>query len=216
MDRRSVVTSVLARHVSEIPLAYGRHQLRSRLGVYTPLVVGPAILHGPDGASRRWRVHVSGDGRLLPLAPRSAAALAGRLRSLRASNATCRMGAALLALLDIAPQAPPVRVRSGQGPCSDFYGWSLLYQGRSAGVGLIDPHDHVSELPAFYESPQELLDRAAFLAAKGIPSRAVALVTEEADFVVDGAGRRHNRFFPRGIFCQPQGLGWLHEPARQP
>jgi hypothetical protein len=83
-------------------------------------------------------------------------------------------------------------------------------------VGLIDPHDQFTALPAFYESPQELLDRAEFLAAKGVPSRAVALVTEEADFVVDGAGRRHNRFFPQAIFCQPQGLGWLEAPDRQP
>ena len=161
-------------------------------------------------------MHVSADGRLLPLGPRSAPALAGRLRSLRARATSSPHGAAILSPLDITPPASPLHLRSGHGPCTEFYGWSLLYQGSWAGVGLIDPHEQLTELPAFYESPQELLDRAEFLAAKGVPSRAVALVTEEADFVVDGAGRRHNRFFPQAIFCQPQGLGWLEAPDRQP
>jgi hypothetical protein len=215
MDRKPVVTTVLTRHVTDMPLSYGRREVRSRLGVYAPLVVGPAILHGPDGASRRWRVHVSGDGRLLPLGPQLAAPLSSRLRSLRSMGATCRMGAALLSSLDVAQHAKPFRLRWGNGPATDFYGWALLYQSRSAGVGLIDPHERFAELPAFYESPQELLDRAAFLAAKGVASRALALVTEEADFVIDGSGRRHNRFFPECIFCQPHGFGWLDEPVGQ-
>lgn len=215
MDRRPVLTAALARRVAEMPLSSSQRGLRSRLGVHRPLVVGPAILLGPDGGSPRWRVHVSTDGRLVPLGPRGAGGVACRLRSLRASGATCRPAAALLSAHDVEPPFTPFLFRRGRGPCAEFYGWSLLYQGRSAGVGLIDPHDRFPELPAFYESAQELLDRAAFLAARGVASRAVALLTEERDFSVDAAGRHRNRFYPQAIFCRPQGPGWPDRPARQ-
>lgn len=178
------------------PLSFTCRVVRSRLGLYAPLVLGQAILHGPDARSHRWRVHVSADGRLMPLGPRSAAAVAGRLRSLRAINAICRVGEAMLSTLDFTEDLCLLHPEPEADKSIECYGWSLLYQSQSAGVGLIDAHEEFTELPAFYESALELLDRAAFLDSKGVRSRAVAIVADETDIVVDSLGRRHNRFFP--------------------
>lgn len=177
-------------------LPFSCRVVRSRLGLYAPLVLGQAILHGPDARSHRWRVHVSADGRLMPLGPRSAAAVAGRLRSLRAINAICRVGEAMLSTLDFTEDLCLLHPEPEADKSIECYGWSLLYQSQSAGVGLIDAHEEFTELPAFYESALELLDRAAFLDSKGVRSRAVAIVADETDIVVDSLGRRHNRFFP--------------------
>ena len=66
----------------------------------------------------------------------------------------------------------------------EIYGWSLLYQlPHMSGRAVIDSHDSFCELPAFFESPLELVDRSAFLTARGIPHRPLALLTQPEDFV---------------------------------
>jgi len=78
-----------------------------------------------------------------------------------------------------------------------IYGWALAYRfPGSTGPALVDPHDEVTDLPAFYESAAELLDRVDYLEARGIETRPIALLVHDRDFVRDGRGGRINRYFP--------------------
>ena len=175
---------------------------RSRL--YRPLVVGPAILRR-HGRGEPWTAAVSTNGRLMPRVPPGL----GRLpHALAALGGTHRLAAALVAPQDI--DGRPVRLVSERRPTrSEFYGWALLYQlPGMRGLALVDAHERFSDLPAFFESPAELVDRTTFLASRGVASRPLALFTQPSDFIpVEGELR--NRFCPGQRFNRPADLGWL-------
>jgi len=179
-----------------------RRSAAPRHAGYRPLAIGAVVLFRPRSAAGRWVVTVSDEGLLLPRGPRSLPAAIARSRSLRASGIMARAAVALLAPEDVSHAAP--RVRGGGHPAGlrhDCYGWSLLYQLPGVrGMAHVDPHERFADLPAFYESPLELVDRAAHLAERGIASRPLALVTQLDDFQPSGDGRMCNRFYPRGVF----------------
>ncbi|MFM7243222.1 MAG: hypothetical protein ACKO40_03480 [Planctomycetaceae bacterium] len=160
---------------------------------YRLLVVGQAVMRRPLASGEPWRVDVAADGSLLPVMPRSAADLAAAL------DDGGRLGAALLEPSDV-PTVGPLLQPALRGrspvPAVEIYGWALLYQlaGRRD-TGLIDPHDDIPSMPAFYESPAELADRQDHLAARGIPTRAIAVVSQRTDFD-RGAGVSWNRYCP--------------------
>jgi hypothetical protein len=193
-----------------------------------PLFAGLAILHRDARAGATWTIDVSEDGRLLPHAPRSAGQFHQIVGLHRALGRTCRVGAALAVPADLAASADlaapadlavpadraagPVRrpraaaldnASSGRRP--EIYGWSLMYQlPGMRGTATIDPHEHFDDLPAFFESPLELIDRSTFLAARGIANRPIALLTRPEDFVrCETDGRWGNRFYPLARFRRP-------------
>jgi hypothetical protein len=90
----------------------------------------------------------------------------------------------------------------------EIYGWALMYQlPGMLDTAAIDPHEEFDDLPAYYRSPLELVDRAAFLAARGIPNRPIALLTRREDFHPRGVGPRPlNRFQPEVSFRRPVDL----------
>jgi hypothetical protein len=179
----------------------GRPAARRR-GTYRPLAIGAAVLLRPRSASGRWVVSVSTDGLLRPRGPRWLPAAIARSRSLRAAGIMARAAVALVAPEDVALAQPLAgRLTAGGSLRHDCYGWSLLYQlPGMRGMACVDAHERFADLPAFYESPLEFVDRAAFLAERGILSRPLALVTQLDDFRPSGDGRMHNRFYPRGSF----------------
>jgi hypothetical protein len=137
---------------------------------YRPLVIGPAWL-GRRTLDGRWLVPVSTDGRLRPLAARPR------------RHDGCR---ALLTWALLTPEDADLglrwrrrsRDRSGRRRHDgELLGWCLLYQPRGIhGWALVDAGPPESGLPATFELPGELFDRVAFLAARGIRSRPLALV----------------------------------------
>jgi hypothetical protein len=167
----------------------GREHPPARRSRFRLLVVGPAILmREPTGG---WRVSVVEGPALLPTAARLRADLVVR-------QPAVRVAAALLDPLDLAAGGQPLLAAVRGGPHAiarpEFYGWSLLYQLPGDGdLARVDPHESLADLPAFYESPLELADRQEHLAHRGIPSRALALLTARADFDLV-AGRPRNRF----------------------
>ena len=198
------IKTVVARLVAEPPPG---HLVASRRRLYRPLIMGPALLErtAPGG---RWRVRVTRDARLLPVFPAEFASLGRRIAWLRSLGAVHRIAAALVVPQDLA--GPPVRMEAADHRLrSEFYGWALMYRlPGSRSSGLIDSNELVPELPAFYESPLELLDRSDFLAARGIPSRPLALVTQPGDFTITADANHRNRFFPQARFCQPPSFEW--------
>ncbi len=205
------VTTIMARLVREIPLACGQDETRLRSPIYRPLIVGPAVLRRPTEAGNPWRVTLQADGAVRPRVPATRRAVLAHVASLRAAGVQCRLAAALVAPEDVVreAQADSGRSRRGSRCRSEFYGWSLLYHPPGTPrIGLIEPHAEIDELPAFFESPFELLERSALLAARGIPSRPLALLTQPEDFVRSARGRV-NRFFPAGSFRRPSSLDWL-------
>lgn len=191
--------------------------------LYRPLAIGPAILWrlpGRAGARAPWQVDVLDDRGLEPATPRRALDVERIVAWRRAEGQRCRIALALVCGDDIvapgvaaASMAPRFPGRSGHGrgrfrhgAAIEIYGWSLLYRHPGvAGRALVDPHDTIPDLPAWYESPLELADRATFLAARGIRSRPVALVTRPEDFVAGDDGPV-NRFFPSGDYRVPADL----------
>ena len=170
---------------------------------YRPLAIGRTILRryvegGP------WWVQVSLDGTLRPLLPPVAGLPCGSLASREA-----------ISLLTPGDTAGRIRRRSprrqgalpGAAPPTgaDIYGWSLLYQPPGMhGLAIVDPHDTIAELPAFFELPLELIDRADHLARRGVQSRALALLARPDDFEPPPhGGPSRNRFFPDIAACPP-------------
>jgi hypothetical protein len=171
---------------------------------YRPLVVGPAILVRGRGPGAAWHVDLACDASLLPRAPRSPLVLAREVARLRDAGLTCRVAQALACPHDAAAAAtsprPPAR-SLGMHRGAEFYGWALLYQPRGLrGRAVVDADERFSDLPACFELPLELLDRAAHLEARGIRTRPLAVVTRPEDFAVGADGLRHNRFFPDAVF----------------
>jgi len=205
MFHSPAITTVVARLVAELPPG---DLVASRRRLYRPLVVGPALLERTAPAGR-WRVRITRDGRLFPVFPGELAALGRRIALLRSLGVVHRIAAALVVPPDLA--GPPVRmVPADHRLRSEFYGWALMYRlPGSRSSGLIDSNELVPELPAYYESPLELLDRSDFLAARGIPSRPLALVTQPSDFTTTADANHRNRFFPQARFCQPPSCEWF-------
>ena len=184
----------------------------ARKPVYRPLVVGSAILYRPHHGSKRsrWHVHVSPNGLLWPVAPQSRPGLQRALNRHRAMGLRCRLGSALLTPDDVlhAQAMPNVGdgspLRRHKTLPTEIYGWSLLYQlPHMRSTGVIDAHERFEDLPAYYESALELIDRSTFLAAKGICSRPIALITRPEDFRLLAGTRPCNRFFPHARFLRP-------------
>lgn len=192
--------------------------------VFRPLMAGLAILYRRVGSRAVWTIDIADDDRLIPHAPRSVRRLERVVQLHRALGKECRVAAALASTSDIRPQEPAAHQpvdqpaalgmhrgdrRNGRMP--EIYGWAIIYQlPGMRGTALVDAHEQFADLPAFYESPLELIDRMDFLSSKGVPHRPIALVTRPEDFTLSEAdGRPRNRFFPRATFRRPCGLDAL-------
>lgn len=190
------------------PLPSDGHRFERRL--LRPLFAGIAILHRDGRAGAAWTIDVSEDGRLLPHAPQSPEDLHRIVGLHLALGRQCRVGAALATPADLTAgpsckQRPAARPESACRRRPEIYGWSLMYQLPSMrGTAAIDTHDRFEDLPAFFESPLELIDRSIFLAARGIPNRPIAVLTRPEDFVrYETGGRWGNRYYPQARFRRP-------------
>lgn len=221
MSLRSSFSPAVARLVtgSASPAATGRDASPTRGPLYRPLIAGPAILRRED-RNGKWLVTVSTDGLLRPLVPGSAAAVQRIVAEQRRTGVLCRIGLALVSPDDLLHAAADDRGGSTAGPWQprgsgrrlriDIYGWSLMIQLPGfRGIATIDANDTIDDLPAFYESPLELVDRANHLATRRIPSRPIALVTRPEDFRRHDDGCLLNRFHPQTRFCRPYSLDTL-------
>lgn len=187
----------------------------ARRRLYQPLVVGPAILYRWPGRPGPWRVDLACDRRFLPRAPRSATLLQHSLEQLGGRGLACRVGAAVLRPQDAA------WCGSGRGPTADaqpaagltrseIYGWALMYQPAAMrGLAFVDPDDRFDDLPACFELPEELIDRATHLEDRGIRTRPLAIVTRPEDFALADDGRWRNRFDRQARFRLTCGLDRL-------
>jgi hypothetical protein len=180
---------------------------------YRPLVAGPALLERPPGRDA-WTVAIACDRRLMPRAPGPAVMLTHRARGLTARGGG-RIGVAVVGPLDalgpavrrsaeIREPAPSSRLRL------DFYGWALMYQPPGMrGRAMVDADGRFADLPAVFELPLELIDRAEFLESRGCRTRPLLVPTVPTDFVVGPDGRLRNRFFPHAVCRQPAPLDGL-------
>lgn len=211
MGRTTQVTRLTARLVPECPAVGSPASPPPAAPLLRPLVVGAAVLRRPIAAAGPWRVSVSTDGLLMPRAPRCQDHLREQVAASRRAGMACRIAAALFTERDIASVS--AFRRRAPGIVSDIYGWSLLYQlAGMVGIGLVDDHEQIAGLPAFYESAGELVDRIGHLASRGIPARPLALVTLAEDFRPDEHGRPRNRFLPEARCHRPVGLDWCVGP----
>ena len=179
-----------------------------------------------------WRVDVLAGRALVPDVPRRPVDIERVVAWRQQRGETCRVAAALVSCCDVTTLPPlsggdePSRNHSADAPTSscqtfddrpnvqrspgvvEIYGWALMYQlPGMLDAAAIDPHEEFDDLPAYYNSPLELVDRAAFLAARGIPNRPIALLTRREDFHPRGAGQRPiNRFQPEVSFRRPADL----------
>jgi hypothetical protein len=181
--------------------------------VYRPLTVGPAILERARGAGGPWRVQLAKGHPLLPLSPCSTRALSTHLLQLHGRGVVTRLAAAIVTPNDVARRGGDLagvlrhRGRRAAGSTFESYGWALMYRLDTTGpYGLVDPHDEHPELPACYESPQELVDRVEFLAAKGVATRPLAIITEPQDFDIAADRPPRNRYCDAAVWqraCLP-------------
>ncbi|MCE9631647.1 MAG: hypothetical protein K8S94_13145 [Planctomycetia bacterium] len=194
-DRPSLVR-FSATLLPAVPMAAG-----GRLRTYRLLAIGPALLERSSATTGPWHVRVTTDGSFLPRAPRSPAGFERRITALRSGGGVARLGAAILEPRDLSCVAAELRpTLRGHGRASlrhEFYGWALMYQlPDSRGIGLVDPHDEFTDLPAFFESPLELADRQEYLARRCVATRAIALVTQPEDFDAGEQAVPWNRYCP--------------------
>jgi len=179
-----------------------------------------------------WRVDVLAGRALVPDAPRRPLDIKRVVAWRQQRGETCRVAAALVSCCDVTTIPPlsvddePARSLPADAPTLaslpfadrpsvqrapgvvEIYGWALMYQlPGMLDTAAIDPHDEFDDLPAYYRSPLELVDRAAFLAARGISNRPIALFTRREDFHPRGVGPRPlNRFQPEVSFRRPADL----------
>lgn len=191
-----------------------------------------SVVRSDRGIPRNaWHVDVLPGRSLLPDAPSRPGDIERVVAWRRARGEACRVAAALVSCCDVtthrsaadggtapaAGEADDLRPRPYEDPVTlarvpgvvEIYGWALMYQlPGMVDAAAIDPHDEFDDLPAYYESPLELVDRAAFLAARGIPNRPIALLTRREDFRRrPGAGAPPvNRFQPGEAFRRPADL----------
>lgn len=178
---------------------------------YRPLVIGPAILHRPLAGTEPWTVDVSDDGRLLPVAPRSAESLQESVAGLREGGRLCRVATALFCTGDVSwPWSDRPALRPARpGVRAEFYGWSLMVQPPGVhGRAFVDGDEANPELPACFELPLELVDRMTFLESRGWRTRPIALITRPEDFEPVGC-RWRNRFRPAAACGRPCRLDRL-------
>jgi hypothetical protein len=200
MARRVTLTSLSVRLLTA-PQPLDAAQRATRPCVYRPLMVGPAILERARGPGRPWRVRLASGHPLLPLSPCTPRAFANHLLRLHDRGLATRLTAALLAPIDVPRVAGDLaalfrhRSRRPAEKRLDIYGWALMYRiDASAPFGLVDPHDEHPDLPACYESPEELADRAEFLEARGMATRPLAVITQVQDFDIAADGLPRNRY----------------------
>lgn len=188
-----------------LPAVGGRSFARHRL-----LVVGAAVIARPRESTGPWQVPVSTDGRFEPVAPTSRRGMRAHLRRLRAAGCRVRIAAEILEPHDLPQVAPLLRDMLRKRPPlrrREFYGWALLYQlPGQVGIGLVDPHEEHPELPAFYESACELADRQEYLLHRGIPARALAIMTERHDFEHAPDQPPRNRFSDAAHWSRASGF----------
>lgn len=153
-----------------------------RLGrrVFRPLMIRPAILVRPAGSQAPWRVDVDND-LLLPACPPTEQGILEVVQFHEAIGRTCRLAAALALPAD-SRDAALRRLAGRRRPCLDMFGWAIMYQlPGMTGTALVDGHEYLAPLPAFYECPLQLIDRAEFLTARGIRHRPLAIVVRPED-----------------------------------
>ncbi len=179
--------------------------------ILRPLVLGPAVLYQPAGKVV-WRVDLADTEALVPHVPASRRDLMHIIGLHSAVGHTCRLALALASPMDATTRRRSTLCGSLDdsefAARSDIYGWSIMYQRPGCSLeGIVDPHDEYSDLPAFYESASELLDRTDYLSWKQIPHRVLALATRPEDFEwpFDRVLRR-NRFFPESRFAAPTDI----------
>lgn len=175
---------------------------------YRPILVGPAILvraERPRGVAGSWRMMVHPGSRLVPVVTAAARRFARTVRLLSEQGIVHRIGAAIATPFDFDGGTRATAAErlldavGGPGLERTIYGWSLAYRLPGGdGPATIDPHDEIPGLPAFYESPWELLDRVHHLEDRGVATRPIALLAQEEDFEWSpGSDARVNRFFPQ-------------------
>ena len=180
-----------------------------------PLVLGPAILHRQADTQGPWRIDLADDQALIPHVPECPHGLRRVIALHEALGHTARVALALASPGDASGHRRLAGVEATRGrglsTVPEIYGWSIMYRlPHQRFEAFIDPHDDHADLPAFYESPLELLDRTAFLAAKRIAHRVLALVTQPEDFEKDGRRKPgRNRFYPHSRFGRPADLTHL-------
>ena len=201
---RPLIRQALARLV---PAAAAARDVRR----YRPLVAGPAILWRAAHAAT-WTVAVDADPVLRPRAPRDPGEVERLVADLAGRGFTCRVGATVAGPFDA---AAPIAADHGASTTSvalprlhlDFYGWALMYQPPGMrGTAVVDAHDAFDGLPALFELPLELIDRAEFLESRGFRTRPLVIPTRPEDFAVDPDGRTRNRFFPEAACRRPCSL----------
>ena len=183
--------------------------------ILRPLVLGPAILTRQAKAGGPWRVDLADDQALIPHDPGSWHSLRRVIALHEALGHTARVALVLASPRDAGGRRRRATIdespRGARPPVPEIYGWSIMVRPpHSRFEAFVDPHDEHPDLPAFYESPLELLDRTAFLAAKHVSHRVLALITRPEDFeqCAERAVRR-NRFYPQSRFGRPADLSRL-------
>lgn len=185
-----------------------------RTRAYRPMIAGPAILRRQPGAAT-WSVALACDRLLLPAVPRHWAAFDRLAAALAGRGIACRVCAALAGPLDLSRlTAVDRRRRLADGSAArlrlEIYGWALMYQPPGMrGRAVVDADDRFVDLPAVFELPLELIDRAEFLEARGYRTRPLVVPTLPDDFVRAPDGRFRNRFFPDAACAPPCSLDRL-------
>lgn len=200
MPPRPVITSAVVRMVGGTVGAPGaRH-------VYRPLLAGAALLELRPEIGR-WVTRLACDDSLVPALPRSAPAMRWIEDQRRQAGVVCRLAIAVAGVSDL-PVGASGRARlraTHRHPRplrAECYGWALLYRPPDVhGSAFVDTDDRFPDLPAVFELPLELLDRAEHLEARGIRTRPLLLVTRPEDFYRNADGVQRNRYLP-GASCR--------------
>lgn len=185
------IRATRVRLVSAEPIYAG---LRPTQRLFRPLVVRPAILFRPAGSDDPWRVDVD-DDLLLPACPPTEQGIEDVVRFHETFGRTCRITAALALPAD-SRDAPLRRIARLRVRRIDMFGWAIMIQRPGmTGTAVVDPHEHLAALPAFYECPLQLIDRSEFLTSRGIRHRPLAVVVLPED--VERANPEHGRLCKR-------------------
>jgi hypothetical protein len=172
--------TITAKRVRLVPAepVFSGHSSRKR--VFRPFVIRPAILVRQLGSDGPWRVDVEGD-LLLPACPPTERGIVEVVRLHEALGRTCRLAAALALPAD-SRESPLRRLTGPRRRPIDIFGWAIMIQHPGmTGSAVVDRHEHLAALPAFYECPLQLIDRSEFLTARGIRHRPLAIVVRPED-----------------------------------